>query len=362
LEEIMEFGMQFFPDVRPSEKSAEQYFDESLRLVELCDTYGYNHVRIVEHYFHHWGGYSPNPLVFLTACSQRTKKARMITGALLPVFNNPLKMAGEIGMLDAISGGRLDVGFARAFLPFEFEHFKVSMDESVARFEEGVEQIALLLEQENVSHQGQFHSFKNVTSLPRPTQTPRPNFYVAAVGTPASFERAGTMGHGCMAIPGVGSTPSELIEIYREAWHKAGHPGKPTVMLACFMYCHEDRERAIEIAKPRIERHFDSIVDAMRGHEGKEISDNYKNYDKMIEKVKAETFESQIEHHAAFVGTPDDVTEQLHEFEKVMNGVDHASLQVNFNDMSYADAEASVRLFGEKVMPRFEKAKLGAVA
>ena len=127
----MQFGMQFFPDVRPDQKSAEQYFAESLDLVGLCDGYGYSHVRIVEHYFHSWGGYTPNPIVFLSAASQRTRTARMVTGAVLPVFNNPLKLAGEIGMLDAISGGRLDVGFARAFLPHEFRAFGVNMDESV---------------------------------------------------------------------------------------------------------------------------------------------------------------------------------------------------------------------------------------
>jgi len=60
-----------------------------------------------------------------------------------------------------------------------------------------------------------------------------------------------------------------------------------------------------------------------------------------------------MHHHAAFVGTPKDVIEQLHEFERVLGGVDQASMQVNFNDMSYADAERSVRLFGEKVMPHF---------
>ncbi|MSQ70666.1 MAG: LLM class flavin-dependent oxidoreductase [Betaproteobacteria bacterium] len=349
----MEFGMQFFPDVKPAQRSAAQYFDESLRLVDWCDIYGYSHIRIVEHYFHHWGGYSPNPIVFLTAASQRTRRARLVTGALLPVFNHPLKLAGEIAMLDAISGGRLDVGFARAFLPYEFRHFGVSMDESVARFEEGIEQVRLLLEGEDVSHQGKFHSFEHVTSLPRPTQQPRPAFYIAAVGTPQSFERAGALGYGLMAIPGVGSSPAELVGIYREAWRKAGHPDKPRLMLANFMYCHEDREQAIAIAKPRIERHFNSIADAMAEHAGRQISPDYRNYDKMIEKVRAETFESQIHHHAAFVGTPADVIEQLHEFDRVMGGVDHASLQVNFNDMSYHDAERSVRLFGEKVMPHF---------
>jgi len=349
----MEFGMQFFPDVKPSEKSGAQYFDEALRLVEWCDVYGYSHVRTVEHYFFHWGGYSPNPVVFLTAASQRTKRARLVTGAVLPVFNNPLKLAGELAMLDAISNGRLDAGFARAFLPYEFRHFGVSMDESVARFEEGMQQVRDLLEKENVSANGKFHRYENVTSLPRPTQQPRPPFWIAAVGTPQSFERAGKLGYHLMAIPGVGSSPSELVQIYREAWKSAGHPGQPQVMLAVFMYCHEDREEAIRIAKPRIERHFGSIAAAMAEHAGKQLSADYKNYDKMIEKVRAETFESQLGHHAAFVGNPQDVIEQLHEFDRVLGGVDHASLQVNFNDMSYADAEQSVRLFGEKVMPHF---------
>ena len=48
-------------------------------------------------------------------------------------------------MLDAISGGRLDVGIARAFLPHEFRRFGRSPDESVARYREGIEQVDLLL-------------------------------------------------------------------------------------------------------------------------------------------------------------------------------------------------------------------------
>src|SRR5665213_4064777 len=141
----MQFGVQFFPDVRPEDKSAEAYFRDALDLAEAADLLGYSHVRIVEHYFHYYGGYSPNPIVFLAAASQRTRRARLVTGAVLPAFNHPLKLAGEIGMLDAISGGRLDVGFARAFLPHEFARFGRSLDESRERFTEGMEQVRLLL-------------------------------------------------------------------------------------------------------------------------------------------------------------------------------------------------------------------------
>ena len=67
----------------------------------------------------------------MSAAAQRTKNMRLVTGAVLPVFNNPLKLAGEIAMLDAISDGRVDIGFARAFLPHEFRRFGISPDELV---------------------------------------------------------------------------------------------------------------------------------------------------------------------------------------------------------------------------------------
>ena len=170
-----------------------------------------------------------------------------MTGAVLPVFNNPLKLAGEIGMLDAISGGRAEIGFARAFLPHEYERFGISLDESVARFDEGVKQIELLLTGENVSHDGSFHKFTNVTSLPRPTQRPRPNFWTAAFATPESFEKAGRVGNYVMAIPIGGSAMAELIGVYRDAWKSAGHEGNGRIMLAFHMHCHEDPEEAARI-------------------------------------------------------------------------------------------------------------------
>jgi alkanesulfonate monooxygenase SsuD/methylene tetrahydromethanopterin reductase-like flavin-dependent oxidoreductase (luciferase family) len=209
----MQFGVQFFPDVRPEEKSAQDYFAESLAIAEEAERLGFTHARIVEHYFHYYGGYSPNPMLFLAALSQRTRRMRLVTGAVLPVFNHPLKLAGEIAMLDAISAGRLDVGFARAFLPHEFRRFGVSPNESVARYREGIEQVDLLLSGENVTHRGRFHAIENTTSLPRPTQKPRPKFYVAALNTPESFEFAGRMGYSVMAIAFVADKMRPLLGV-----------------------------------------------------------------------------------------------------------------------------------------------------
>ncbi|NEQ65519.1 MAG: LLM class flavin-dependent oxidoreductase [Symploca sp. SIO2D2] len=349
----MEFGIQFFPDVSPEQKSGKQYFEEALYLVSLCDELDYTHVRIVEHYFHPYGGYSPNPIIFLTAACQHTKNARMVTGAVLPAFNNPLKLAGEIAMLDAISGGRLEVGFARAFLPNEFAQFGVSLNESKARFAEGIQQVRSLLEEENVTAEGQFHSFKNVTSFPRPTQQPRPPFWIAALATPSSFISAGEQGYGIMAIPLAGGKMAELIGLYREAWKSAGHPGTGRVMLAFHMFCARTQQEAIAISREPINNHLKCLVDAASDWTSGISSADYPNYDQIIADLEKETFESQVEKGAGWIGTPQEVREAISDYYHQVGGFDIASMQINFNTLPVEATEASIRLFAKEVMPKF---------
>ena len=349
----IEFGIQFFPDVGPELKSGEQYWSEALRLTALADELGYTNVRTVEHYFHRYGGYSTNPIVFLAAAAMLTKKARLITGAVLPAFNSPLKLAGEIGMLDAISGGRLEVGFARAFLPHEFQAFGVDLNESRARYTEGLEQVRLLLEEEQVSHDGAFHSFANITSLPRPTQKPRPPFWVAAFSTPESFAWAGENGHSIMAIPMAGGAMAGLIQIYREAWQAAGHSGQGRVMLAFHMFCDADGARAAEIARPNLNGYLASLVDAASHWLDGANSADYPGYDKIIAGLAREDFESQVEKGAAWVGEPEAVRRAIADYYDLVGGFEIASLQVNFNNLAVDDAERSMRLFSAEVMPHF---------
>ena len=349
----MEFGIQFFPDVNPEEKSGADYWAEALRLVDLCDQLGYTSVRTIEHYFQPYGGYSPSPIVFLAAAAMKTVNAKLVTGAVLPAFNHPLKVAGELGMLDAITGGRLEVGFGRAFLPHEFAHFRVSLDESRARFEEGMEQVRRLLEEENVTAHGQFHSFENVTSLPRPTQKPRPPFWVAAVASAESFTKAGRAGYGMMAIPLGGGQMADLLGNYREAWKSAGHPGQGHVMLAFHMFCHQDSAKAVEIARDPLNRYLTTLAEAASGWLQGTTSADYPGYDRMVEHLAKETFESQVAQGAAWVGNPQQLREQIKDYHRAVGGFDIASMQVNFNTISVEDAEESMRLFSAEVIPHF---------
>jgi alkanesulfonate monooxygenase SsuD/methylene tetrahydromethanopterin reductase-like flavin-dependent oxidoreductase (luciferase family) len=349
----MQFGIQFFPAVDHTDKSAADYYAESLSIAEEADRLGFTHVRTVEHYFTRYGGYSPNPIVFLSAASQRTRNIRLVTGAVLPVFNHPFKLAGEIGMLDGISGGRLDVGFARAFLPHEFRRFGISPDESQARFREGLEQIELLLTQENASHRGQFHSFENVTSLPRPTQKPRPKFYIAATQTPESFEFAGAKGYSLMAIP-IGPIGG-LLDLYRKAWRAAGHPGDGEVMVAFHLFCHEDARLAREIARRPFEEYFRALNEAIGGWE-RGSSKDYRDYDNTARRLRSFTLDGQIESGGAWVGTPAEISAIIRRATASIGRFEHASLQINFGMLDIREAQKSMRLFAREVMPEFIEA------
>ncbi len=348
----MQFGVQFFPALSPRERDAAGYFTDCLAIAEEAETLGFTHGRTVEHYFEAYGGYSPNPIVFLSALSQRTKTMRLVTGAVLPVFNNPLKLAGEIAMLDAISGGRVEVGFARAFLPHEFRRFGISPDELRARFHEGLDQVDLLLTQEGASHRGQFHSFENVTSLPRPTQTPRPKFYIAATQTMESFEFAARRGYSLMTIP-IGPI-KPLVARYREVWRESGHPGDGEVMIAFHMFCDESGKRAREVARDPYYQYFRVMNESTRDWaDGKVKSKDYQDYDKSMSKMSESNFEDQIEKGSVWVGTPDEIRDNIARFVDFMGPFEHASLQINFGDMGYADARRSMQLFASEVLPEF---------
>ena len=91
----MRFGLNFFPSFRLQDMSTAEYFAQSLRLAERADELGYDSVKTVEHYFHDYGGHSPNPIVLLSAIAARTRRIRLITGAVIPAFHHPAHLGGE---------------------------------------------------------------------------------------------------------------------------------------------------------------------------------------------------------------------------------------------------------------------------
>ena len=90
-----------------------------------------------------------------------------------------------------------------------------------------------------------------------------------------------------------------------------------------------------------------------RNRSGDHPVEHLRSYDKIIAGLAKDSFESQVEKGAAWVGTPKDVRERIADYREFTGGFEIASLQVNFNTVSYEDALASMRLFSQEVMPHF---------
>jgi alkanesulfonate monooxygenase SsuD/methylene tetrahydromethanopterin reductase-like flavin-dependent oxidoreductase (luciferase family) len=348
----MNFGVTFFPDVGPKQKSGQQYYREVFDYIDLADRLGFDSAKIVEHYFMPYGGYSPDPLQFLAAVSQRSKRMRLITGAVLPAFNNPLQLAARIALLDCISEGRLEVGIARAFLPIEFDHFGVSMDDSRPLYEESIDILRRLLTEESVTHSGRFFKFENVSSFPQPVQSPHPPFYVTAFRTPDSFEYAAKHGYNIMITPFFLNIEElgDLTRRYREAWVEAGHkPGTEKVNINYRTYIAESGREAVERAEKYVRNYIDAMVIPLRAHRDRP-SAQYPGYDKFVDQVENFPYEKIVKQ--AFIGSPEEIRDRIHAFEELCGGPIYPSIDFNYGNMPVEEATRNLTMFADEVMSK----------
>ena len=349
----MRFGLSFLPDCTAATKSPRTYFSDALELSVLAEAGGLHSVKMTEHYLHSYGGYCPSPLGFLSAVAARTSTVRLMTGCVLPVFHHPVQLAAETAQLDALSGGRLDVGFARAYLPDEFDTLGVPMDESTDRFRETIRAVQRIWTEERVSEQTPFFSYQDVTGLPRPTQSPHPPMWGAAVRTPENFQWLGTQGLGLLITPLI--SPHEFADqltLYRDAFQAAhGDAGpRPRVAASLPLVVADTDEQAMEIADQYLRRYLDVWAEAVSAWD-KRSSTAYRGYSGfgwMLRGVQAEKLYTS---GGAIVGSPATVADRIRELNTDIGGVDQILWQIDFGAMPLAEARRTLELFSDKVLP-----------
>ena len=82
----------------------------------LADALGYDSINFTEHHFHVEGiELSNNPVMLDLYIGMQTKRIRVgQLGIVLPA-DNPIRIAEDIAMLDHMTGGRANAGFARGY-------------------------------------------------------------------------------------------------------------------------------------------------------------------------------------------------------------------------------------------------------
>ena len=111
----------------------------------------------------------------------------------MPPYHSPWQLVEEIGMLDHLTGGRLEIGTA-AGIPQEMAQVGLGVDEARARYDEAVEIIDKALLEPVISHHGKFWNFDNLRLTPRPLQQPAPPPNWATVVSTSSARKAARRG------------------------------------------------------------------------------------------------------------------------------------------------------------------------
>jgi alkanesulfonate monooxygenase SsuD/methylene tetrahydromethanopterin reductase-like flavin-dependent oxidoreductase (luciferase family) len=196
---------------------AKQVFEEILEEAVEAEALGWDGFFLTEHHFDAWS-LMPSPNILLAMLALKTRRMRLGTGVHILPVHDPIRLAEEAGMLDVISGGRLEVGVGRGNFQFELDRFTAPVEESVPRFDEHLDVFTTAIRANCFTHDGQWTKVRKPSTIyPRPMQNPLP-IWIAATN-PATVEKVGRLGHNLAggAYPDGGNRLERFIEASRRA-------------------------------------------------------------------------------------------------------------------------------------------------
>ena len=340
----MRFGYYILNTYVPElDGPARSLYAHYLDQVDRAEALGFDSVWVTEHHFRPFGGMVPSPQLLLAAFAQRTRRIRLGTSVVLLPLHHPLRIAEEMGMLDILSGGRINFGVGRGMPGDEHDLFGSDWSTAQARLQEGVQLIRQAWLDPELRWQGNFYRFDGVTALPQPVQRPHPPIWMAATGDPESFRWIGQQGFHLMTLPWL--FPAEEIRarigVYRQALQEAGHdPAQREVFVMYPAHVAETATQARhEAEEPWLRWRAFALAEVNRGRgEGPALAERL-SYERMV-----------ADHNAPF-GDPDQCIRQL-AWARDTLGATHVGLTFHFGGLAPDLAIRSMQLFSRHVAPR----------
>ena len=125
------------------------------------------------------------PVAMLAALAGVTRTIKLGTMVLVLPLRNPAYFAKEWATLDLLSGGRTILGVGVGWHEEEFALMGVPHRERGRRMDEMLEAVTLLWAGDNVTYQGRYYRFENLTIDPKPLQRPHPPIWIGGGTQPS---------------------------------------------------------------------------------------------------------------------------------------------------------------------------------
>jgi probable LLM family oxidoreductase len=304
--------------------------------IEEADRVGLDVFGIGEH--HRADFLDSAPVVILGAAASRTKRIRLSSAVTVLSAADPVRVFESFATLDLLSNGRAEMVVGRGSFTESFPLFGLRLQDYDALFAEKLELLLKLRDSENVTWSGKFRpALTGQGVYPRPVQNPLP-IWLGVGGTPESFVRAGVLGLPLM-VAIIGGEPSRfrpLVDLYREAWRRAGHPPDGAqVGIHALGYVAETTEEAIADFFPGYQRAF-TKAGAERG---------------WPPVTRAAFDELRSPRGALVVGDPHDVVKKVKHYNDALGGISQLSFQMSVAGLPHEKLMRSIGLLGSHVAP-----------
>lgn len=332
--------------------SDRQVYDEEIKLALLAADLGFDALWAVEHH-HHDYSFCPDNMQLMAYLAAQRPDIDVGTAAVILPWNDPLRIAEKVSMLDHFTNGRFRFGIGRGLARREFEAFRTDMDESRSRFDEAAAMIVEALETGWMEGDGPHYKQPRVEIRPRPRFPIRDRLYAVA-SSDDSVVSAARIG-ARMVMFADRPWPSRLPAILR---HRAlfqemhGRRGPPP-LIADFCVCTPTMDGAHELAR----KHMGPFV--MSNFEHYELLGDHfakvKGYDSYAAKVavaKEVGIEGIIDGfmQASVWGTPDQVLRMLEDRRSLLGDFELAT-SFRFGGTPIEVSEGSLRLYAKEVLP-----------
>ena len=325
----------------------------------MADQVGFDGLMINEH---HSTPSCVNVGVNMTAAvlGRTTRRAKiLILGNILPIEDNPVRMAEQLAMADLISGGRVLSGFVRG----------VGRGDVVVQLEPGPQPRALrgvprpdleVLDGAGPVPLGGPATITSATSIPgacrcrsriRPSGFPAPRARRPRCGPAGAATR--TCRSWCRS-----RSRGELFEFYRQGAAEVGRTVTPDNFgfLICAVTA-DTKEKAREAGKHFVWRMGPTLRGpaewfspvGMRSRAGPQFALKARP-----RSLATMSYDELLAAHFIIAGTPDEVIERFARVQREL-GVGHLLLEAQESRMDHATTMRSIELMGAKVIPAIAK-------
>jgi alkanesulfonate monooxygenase SsuD/methylene tetrahydromethanopterin reductase-like flavin-dependent oxidoreductase (luciferase family) len=319
----------------PGAPNTREYVDQALGRISLAEQCGFSSVWVGQHILG-----DPWPVldtsVWLGRIAGETETMD-IGGVYVLPLTHPVQLAESLISLDNISGGRLRVCAALGWAPREFAALGVPKSQRRTRFEECLEILRLLWENdEQVSFSGRHFQLDEVRMVSRPQREGGIPVWLGA-SSEVAVSRAARIGDGWL---GSSHTPladlAKLASTYEEACRTTGRVPSRRPLLRHCMVAETD-----ELAQQRFTEAFQAYYRALGdwGIFREVVGDAH----------SVERSDLALPPGRAIVGSPETVIAQIKEYQDL--GFNEIITQTGLPGTPEDYVRESIELLGEVVLP-----------